>query len=52
MIIIEAYDVQVNLEANMANKFNADLEEYEVHKIKRQEKARDVLHIKLCVFLE
>jgi hypothetical protein len=36
----------------MANKFNVDVEEYEVHKIKRQEKSRDVLDIKLCVFLE
>lgn len=52
MIIIQEHDVQVNLETNMANKLNANFEKHEVHRIKGQEKSRDVLHIKLCVFLE
>jgi hypothetical protein len=34
MIIIEEYDVQINLEANMANRLNANLKGHEVHKIK------------------
>jgi len=52
MIIIEEHDVQVNLETNMANMLNANLEKHEVHRIKVQEKSRDVLHIKQCVFFE
>ncbi len=51
MRIIEVGDVQITQEINMAYRFNADIEDWQVNAIEREEMFKKAMCMELCNFL-
>jgi len=52
MRIIEVGDVQITQETNMAYRFNADIEDWQVNAIEREEMFKKAMCMELCNFLQ